>query len=138
MLGKKKFFRLLKESGEQIKKGKGEEIIKELLPGEIFSYIGFYDIANPDGDYNIFPFLEIIKNLKLSKKPYFRHFKSINKPTLVIYGERDEYAWGNVPKIVNILKEQKPKFEYRIIKEADHGFSKKQKKLASIISNWLV
>ena len=138
MLGRKKFFKLLKEAKEKIKKGKGEEIITELLPkGEIFSYIGFYDIANPNGAYNIFPFLETMKNLKLSKKPLFRHFKSINKPTLVIYGEKDEYAGGNVPKFVNILKEQKPELEYRIIKGADHSFSNKQKELSNIMAHWL-
>lgn len=136
-LGRKRFFELLKESKKKIKKGKGEKIITELLPREIFSYIGFNDIANPDGDYNIFSFLEAMKDLKLSKKRLFRHYKSINKPTLVIYGEKDEYAWGSVPKIVSILKKQKPEFEYRIIKGADHGFSKKQKELSKIMSAWL-
>lgn len=138
ILGKKRFFKLLKKSKEKIKKGKGEKLITEPLPEEeIFSYMGFYDIANPDGDYNVFPFLETIKNLKLSKKSLFRYFRSINKPTLVIYGEKDKYAWGNVPKIVDILKKQKPEFEYKIIKGADHGFSKSQKELSRIISNWL-
>ncbi len=137
MLGKKRFFKLLKESKEKIKKGKGEEIIKELLPDMIFSYIGFYDTANPDGDYNTFPFIESMKNLKLSKKPLFRHFKSINKPTLVVYGEEDEYAWGDVHRVVDILKKQKPEFDYKIIKGADHGFGQHQKELSRVISKWL-
>jgi len=137
ILGEKKFFKLLKESKEKINKKRGEEIIKELLPDNIFSYIGFYDIANPDGDYNCFPFLEVIKSIKLSKKQLFRHFKSINKPTLVVYGGEDKYAWGNVPRIVEILKEQKPEFGYKIIKKADHGFSEHQRELSRIISNWL-
>jgi len=136
-LGKKKFFKLLKESKDKIRKRKGENLICELLPEEIFSYMGFYDIANPDGDYNVFPFLEVIKKIKLSKKRLFRHFKLINKSTLVIYGEKDEYAWGNVPKIVNILKEQKPNFVYKIIKDADHGCSQHQKELSVMISEWL-
>jgi len=136
-LGRDKFFKLLKEAKNKIKKGDGEEIITELLPNEIFSYIGFYDIANPDGDYNIFPFLEAIKNIKLSKRPLFLYFKSINKPTLVIYGEKDEYAYGKVPKIVGILKKQKPEFEYKIISGANHSFSEHQNELATEISNWL-
>ncbi|GAI26188.1 unnamed protein product, partial [marine sediment metagenome] len=81
--------------------------------------------------------MEAMKKLRLSKKTLFRHFKSINKPTLVIYGEKDEYTWGDVFKIVNILKEQKPEFEYRIIKGADHSFGKNQKELSKTISNWL-
>ncbi|KPJ55748.1 hypothetical protein AMJ49_06450 [Parcubacteria bacterium DG_74_2] len=135
--GKKKFYKLLKESKKRIKNGRGEEIIKELLPDTIFSYIGFYDIANPDGDYNVFPFLEQMRNLNLSEKRLFRHYKSINKPAMVIYGEKDEYAWGNVPKIVDILRGQKPEFKYRIIKGADHSFSNRQKELSKAISAWL-
>lgn len=137
LLGKERFFRLLNASRKKIKERKGEEIIAELLPENIFSYIGFYDIANPDGDYNVFPFLEVIKNLKLSKKPLFRHFKSINKPTLVIYGEKDEYIWGKAERIIRILKEQKPSFDYRIIKGADHRFSKDLKELSGTIADWL-
>ena len=136
-LGKNRFFKLLKESKEKIKKRKGEELICELSPDEIFSYIGFNDIANPDGDYNCFPFLEVLKKLKLSKEKLFRHFKSIDKPTLVIYGEKDEYAWGDVPKVVNILKNLKPEFKYEIIKDADHGCSEHQKELVKVITDWL-
>ncbi len=136
-LGKKRFNKLLKEAKDKISKKKGEELICELLPEEIFSYIGFYDIANPDGDYNVFPFLEVMRRVKLSKKKLFRYFKSVNKPTLVIYGEKDEYAWGNVPRVVKILKEQKPEFEYVIIKDADHGCSQHQKELAKVIADWL-
>ena len=106
-LGKKKFYKPLQEAKRKIKSRKVGEIIRKLLPDEIFSYTGFYDIANPDGDYNVFPFLEAIKKLKLSRKPLFRHFKSITKPTLVVYGNKDKYALGNVPKIGNILKKQK-------------------------------
>ena len=57
-LGDKRFWKLLKESKEKIRAGKGEEIIESLINTEVFSYKGFYDIANPDGDYNVFPFSE--------------------------------------------------------------------------------
>lgn len=137
MLGKKRFYELLKESRGKIKSGKGKEIISELAPEEFFSYTGFLDIADPDGDYNVFPFLEKMKNLKLSKKKIFRYFLSIDKPTLVIYGENDEYAWGDAPKMAGILKELKPEFDYEVIKGADHSFTKHQKELSKIISNWL-
>src|SRR4030042_6408638 len=101
LLGKEKFFKLLKKAGEKIKKGQGEELIKDLPQDEIFSYIGFYDIANPDGDYNVFPFLEKFKGIKLSQKPLFRHFRSLNKPTFVVYGEKDEWSWKMVPKFLS-------------------------------------
>src|SRR3989344_1837444 len=102
-LGKGKFYRLLKEAKEKIRKHKAEDVIHELLPDEIFSYQGFYDIANPDGDYNVFPFLEVLKKVELSKKPLFRHFKSITKPSLVVYGEKDKWAW-DIPRMIEIMK----------------------------------
>lgn len=136
MTGKNKFWKLLAEAKKKIKSKRGEEIIKEILP-ELFSYIGFFDIANPDGDYNVFPFYEVLRKVKLSTKPLFRHFKSIRKPTLVIYGDKDEYAWGDVSKIVEILKSYQPKLVYRIIKGADHGFKNHENQLAGMIANWL-
>jgi pimeloyl-ACP methyl ester carboxylesterase len=137
MLGSKKFFKLLNEAKNKIKKGQGEELIKDLLSTEIFSYQGFYDIANPDGDYNTFPFSEAFGMAKISKKPLFRYFKSINKPSIVIYGEKDEYSWGNIKRVISTLKKYQPDFEYKIINGTDHGFTGKQKELANIIADWL-
>lgn len=138
MLGKQKFFRLLKEAKKKIQEGNGGAFITELLPDEFFSYQAFYDMCNPDGDYNCFPFYEVINKVKLSTKPLFRYFKSIKKPSLVVYGEQDEYAWGDVPRVVSLLKEQQPMFTYEIIKNADHGFHGYEKTLAETISQWLV
>lgn len=137
MLGKEKFWKLLAKAKKKIKAKQGEGIINEMLSDNFFSYIGFFDIANPDGDYNIFPFYEVLRKVKLSTKPLFRHFKSIKRPTLVIYGDQDEYAWGNVPKIVKILKNYRPELDYRIIKGADHGFKNHEEELAEMVANWL-
>lgn len=137
VLGKQKFYKLLKTSKEMIKNGKGDELVKELLPDEMFSYKGFYDIANPDGDYNCFPFSEAFGKAKLSTRPLFRYFKTIKIPSLVVYGENDEYAWGNVPKIVDILKSHQSIFNYKIIKDTDHGFTGKKQELSKIISDWM-
>ena len=137
MLGKSRFWKLLKTARRKIKAKRGEEIIKEIIPNDFFSYTAFFDIANPDGDYNTFPFYEVLRKIKLSKKSPFRHFKSIKKPSLVIYGDKDEYAWGNVPKIVEILKKYQPSFDYRIIKGADHGFNGHEAALARVVAKWL-
>ena len=74
---------------------------------------------------------------KISKKPLFRYFKSIDKPSIVIYGEKDEYVWGNIKGVISTLKKYQPNFEYKVIKGADHGFTGKQKELANIIAGWL-
>ncbi len=137
ILGKKKFFKLFNEAKTKIKKGQGEELIENLLSTVIFSYQGFYDIANPDGDYNTFPFSETFGMAKISKKPLFRYFKSINKPSIVIYGEKDEYVWGNIKGVISTLKKYQPDFKYKVINGADHGFTGKQKELANMITDWL-
>ncbi|MBI2641588.1 hypothetical protein HYW87_03280, partial [Candidatus Roizmanbacteria bacterium] len=83
---------------------------------------------------------ERMNNLKLSRKPLFQECKTINKPTLVVYGENDEYCYGDVAKCVNILKKECPNkkiFTFKIIKGADHGFDGKEKALVHLIVNWL-
>lgn len=138
MLGKRKFFAMIIRAEEKIKAGKGTEIMPELLAHDlIYSYISFYDTANPDGDYNTFPYHEVLKGIKLSTKEYFRHFKSIRKPTLVVYGEVDEFSGVDVRKSVNILKDYKPDFSYKIVKGADHSFKKHGAKMAKIVADWL-
>ncbi|MEK9181190.1 MAG: alpha/beta hydrolase [Patescibacteria group bacterium] len=139
-LGRRKFEELLKIARKKISVGKGKELIPHHRLNAIYSYQAFYDTANPDGDYNIFPFNEALKKLKLSKKKLFRHFSSITKPTLAIYGEKDEYCSGPVRKVVEILKKQvsaPDKFRFAIFKKADHGLSGKERALARLVADWL-
>lgn len=117
---------------------------EELMPAEIsptpMSWRSFYDMVNPDGDYNIFPFLEVMRKIRLSKKPLFRHMRGVSKPSLVIYGDRDEYCFGNVSRCVSILAESigpKPNLEFVIMKDADHGFGGREEDLAALIVRWL-
>ena len=137
MFGRAKFMKLLKRSREMIKKGKGEEIIKEILPDGIFSYQGFWDIANPDGDYNVFSYTEALDKVKLSKKKLFRHFSAIKKPTLVIYGDKDEYVPWGIKRIYEVLKKYQPGFDFEVVKGADHRYSGKRQEQSKIIVNWL-
>ena len=134
--GKRKFFKLLSLARRKVRQGYGDYIMPEALP-EIFSYAGFYDIANPDGDYNTFPFYEAMRNVKFSTKPLFRYFKSIKKPSLVVYGSEDEYAWGDVSRVVSTLKKYQPTLTYKIIKGSGHSFRGHSKELADIVTNFL-
>ncbi|MBI3620362.1 hypothetical protein HY214_04450 [Candidatus Roizmanbacteria bacterium] len=138
LFGKEKFNTLLRKAEEKVEKGLGEELIGELMPADFFSYRAFYDTADPNGDYNVFPFYEVINKVKLSRKPLFRYFKAIKKPTLVVYGALDEYAWGDVPRAVAILKRYQPGFEYAIVPGADHGFTGKDTKLARTVSSYII
>lgn len=137
MLGEKKFIQLLRRSKQKIKVGDGDEIITDLLPSYYFSYKSFYDIANPEGSYNIFPYLDYFKKLKLTKKEKFNEFSQIKKSTLVVYGDDDEYAWEKVDEIIKLLHDIQPGFDYSIIRSADHGFTNQLNNLAKVVANWI-
>lgn len=141
-LGTDKFMQILKVSKEKIAEGKGTELIStDLYSVMPMSYQSMYDTLNPDGDYNIFPYNEVMNNLHLSSKELFREFKTINKPTLVVYGAEDEFCYGKVPECVEILKENTTHsdlFEYNIIEDADHGFHGKEQELFNLITSFLI
>lgn len=135
-----KYKKYLKQAEKQITKGNGRKMIPKYIVDSLFSWQSFYDTCNPDGDYNTFPFNEYINGLKLSTKSIFRELKSIDKPTLIIYGENDEYCYGDINRIINILKTQvsnKDLFEFKVINNADHGFDGHEEELARLVAQWL-
>ena len=142
-LGKDKFFSLLTKSKQGIDEQKGDEL--QLIDFNGYSvpytYKALYDILNPDGDYNTFPFNEAINSLNLSKHTLFKEFSRIKKSSLVMYGSLDEFCYGDVTRCVNILKEYtkgKSNFEFRILQGADHGFNGYEKMLAAQMKNFLL
>lgn len=138
--GAKKLMKYLEQAKRQIEKDNGKKLVPKYMADCLLSYQAYYDTCNPNGDYNIFPFNEYINNLKLSKKPLFREYKSINKPTLVVYGENDEYCHGDARSVIDILKKEAPipkRFEFKIIEGADHGFDGYEDQLAELIASWL-
>lgn len=138
---RKKFFQTIELCRREIKKGRGRYLVpSRLIQEPPISYLSLLDTIDPDGEYNIFPFNEAMNKLNLSDKRLFKEFKSIGKPTLVIYGQNDEYCYGNVDGCVNILKQEcvnSKLFTFKIIPAADHGFSGKEKELADTVANWL-
>ncbi|HEX6641187.1 MAG TPA: hypothetical protein VF215_08735, partial [Thermoanaerobaculia bacterium] len=96
--------------------------------------------ANPDGDYNVFPFLEAMRGLRLSRKPRFRYLRAIRKPALFLYGENDEYCRDGASRVVATLADAlgpKPNDELAIMADADHGFGGKERELAEVIVGWM-
>lgn len=138
--GREKFYRLLNKSKRMVQNGQGENLVPYEEINYFMSYQSLYDTINPDGDYNAFPFNERMNNLKLSERPLFEKYKTISKSTLVLYGENDEYCYGDVPKCVEILKKEcayRDLFTFKIIKGADHGFNGYEDELGRIIASWL-
>lgn len=139
MLGQGVFYTALEKAQQEIESGNGEELVPKEFEVFMLSWQSLYDTINPEGDYNIFPYNDYFNTLHLSKKELFREFKRIKKPTLVMYGENDEYCYGKVPEIVTHLDNihQMKVYKSVIIPNADHGLTGKLDEGATIIANWL-
>lgn len=141
-LGKQKFKTLLARCRLYIKNKKGDSLVPPVLVnGDLISYQSLFDMINPEGDYNIFPFLDAMQSLHLSKKSLFREYNHITLPTLVIYGEQDEYMFGVTKQCVELLrkhKNEKSQTEFEIIPDANHQFSAHKEVLVKQILAWLV
>ena len=137
----RRFAAALEKARAMIRARRGDELIPpSLSPAQPLTWRSYYDMANPDGDYNVFPFLEVMRGIRLSRRPRFRHLRSIRKPALVLYGENDEYCYNDVSRCVAILADAigpKPNIELAIMKDADHGFAGKERELAQVIVEWL-
>ena len=140
-LGARRFANALARARVMIRKRRGNELVPASISQLPMSWRAFYDMANPDGDYNVFPFMEVIRGIRLSRRPRFRHVRGIRKPALVLYGDRDEYAYGgDVSRCVEVLADAigaKPNFELGIMKDADHGFSGREEELGQMIADWI-
>jgi pimeloyl-ACP methyl ester carboxylesterase len=104
------------------------------------SWRAFYDTANPDGDYNVFPYLEAMRGLRLSRRPRFRYLRAIRKPALFLYGDQDQYCIDTPSRALAVLAQAvgpKPNIELAILADADHGFAGKEKELAEVILGWM-
>ena len=117
------------------RKRNSEDFVPRSLSSLPMSWRAFYDMANPDGDYNVFPFLEAMRGVRLSRKPRFRHVRRLRKPALILYGDRDEYCYGDVPGCVaELAKVVGENVEIAVIEDCDHGFSGKEAELAELIA----
>lgn len=117
-----------------------DELVPSSLSDVPMSWRSFYDMVNPDGDYNIFPFLEVMRRKKMSKRTPFRYLRAVSKPSLVIYGEKDEYFMESATRYMAVLADvigRKPNFEIVLVKDADHGFGGREEDLSGLIIRWL-
>lgn len=139
-LGERQFAAALIAARQIIRAKRGTEFVPRAISQMPLSWQSFYDVANPDGDYNVFPFLEVMRNVKLSRKPRFRHLRGIRKPALFLYGDNDEYCYNDVPQCVSILANalgDKNNVELAIMQDADHGFGGREEDLANVILRWM-
>ncbi|HVR39881.1 MAG TPA: alpha/beta fold hydrolase, partial [Thermoanaerobaculia bacterium] len=139
-LGARRFHAALAKARAMIKEKRGDEYVPRELSPVLLTWRSFYDTANPDGDYNVFPFLEAMRGVRLSRRGRFRYVKAIRKPTLLLYGENDEYCYDDVRGCVAVLADAigaRTNFELGIVEGADHGFKGCEGELVSIVDAWM-
>ncbi|HEX3580103.1 MAG TPA: alpha/beta hydrolase [Thermoanaerobaculia bacterium] len=136
-VGPRKFNALLTKAKAMIKSRRGDEITPPIPGQTLLSWRALHDVANPDGDYNVFPFFESMTGTKLSRRP-FRYVRGIRKPWLYIYGDREEYCFDDVRRCVSILAQHvSDRAEIVVMHDADHGFSGREEELGEVIANWM-
>jgi pimeloyl-ACP methyl ester carboxylesterase len=136
-LGARKFNALLTKAKSMIKARCGGELAPPIPGQTMLSWRALLDVANPDGDYNVFPFFESMTGTRLSRR-LFRYVRAIRKPSLYIYGDHDQYCFGNVPRCVSILGQHvSDRAEIVVMHDADHGFSGREEELGGLIANWI-
>lgn len=141
-LGPKRFWQALKYAAKMVDKNPLHTMPKYtgMYP---FSAQSAWDILNPDGDYNTFPFYEAL-NERIGSKPLFDEYRKINKKTLVIIGKADEYAYtaGDADGALKLFMEhtsnaQLKHTDFVSVREADHSFHDREPEFAQKIRDWL-
>jgi pimeloyl-ACP methyl ester carboxylesterase len=108
-----------------------------------FSAQSAWDILNPDGGYNTFPFYECTTE-RLGKKQLFDEYRQIDRPTLVIFGENDEYATtaGGALKALDLFMKHTSnarlkQTDFNAVPGADHSFNGAEEAFAGQVADWL-
>ena len=138
--GPVKFKKILQQAGSLARRREGNCLAPFEVAGQMMSWRSIYDMMNPDGDYNVFPFLEVMRGVRLGRKLPFGTLKTLRKPTLMVYGDRDEYCYGDVHGCVSSMAATlagNPNIELAIMNDADHGFSGRESELVELIVNWI-
>ena len=138
--GVRRFRSVLERCRRELAAGRKWHLAPEALTPFPISWMSLYDTINPNGDYNIFPFLEVMRELGLTRKSLFREFRAIAKPALVAYGEHDEFCFGDVEGCMSILKQQAKRrrnVTFATVEDSDHGFHGKEREVAELILDWM-
>lgn len=142
-LGDTKFTATLAEAKDLKKSGKGLEVMSEASGMAPFSAQSTYDIMNPNGDYNCFPYYEATSK-RLGSKTLFEAYRKIRIPTLTVYGENDEYVHtaGSVSEALILLEDNTHESivddcGFMTIEGTDHGFHDAEDNFAQSVAAWL-
>jgi pimeloyl-ACP methyl ester carboxylesterase len=142
-LGVKKFWHALDYAKQTIDSDMPFKLMPRYSGMYPFSAQSAWDILNPNGDYNTFPYFEF-KTERLGTKSLFKEYKQIDRPTLVIFGEEDEYTYtaGTTADALGIFIKQSTNSmlkttDFQLVPGADHGFHGFEKEFAESVTLWL-
>ena len=142
-LGQASFSEALSTAKALTKAGKGLAVMPEASGLYPFSAQSAFDILNPNGDHNTFPFYEATTK-RLGTKSLFEAYRKIRTPTLTVFGENDEYAYtaGSVSDALIMLEDNThasivDDCGFLTIADTDHGFHGAEDKFAASVAAWL-
>lgn len=140
-LGPRRFASALERAREMVAKGCGDRIAPKSIGPLTISWAALLDTIDPDGDYNVFPFLEVLRGIELSgEKRLFAEYRHLKRPTLALFGEWDEFCFGDVQGCVRVLETFAPRgvaVETGIVKETGHSFHGKEEELGGRVARFL-
>jgi pimeloyl-ACP methyl ester carboxylesterase len=141
-LGHKKFNIALTYAQSAVKIGQPLKVMPIYSGMHPFSAQSAFDILNPDGSYNSFPYYEAVHG-KLGQKTLFKEFRGIVKPTLVIAGSLDEAtaSAGGATQALEFIKvhtnKKADKSDFQLVPEADHSFHDYEAEFGERVATWL-
>ncbi|HXR49643.1 MAG TPA: alpha/beta hydrolase [Verrucomicrobiae bacterium] len=143
-LGPKRFWQAVQYAARAVSEGDPLKTMPKYTGMYPFSAQSAWDILNPDGDYNTFPYYEFTTE-RLGQKQLFEEYQKINRPTLVIIGEHDEYMTtaGSAAGALEILLKHTPNammkhHDFTLLPGADHSFHDSEQAFAEQVAGWLV
>jgi len=142
-LGEKRYWKASQHAAKLVSTGKPLDIMPKYTGMHPFSAQSSWDILNPNGDYNTFPFYEET-NQRLGDKPLFNEYANIKTPTLVIIGQEDEYtAQNGTQEAIDIFLKHTPsqmikKNGFQLVPGAGHSFTNYEEGFADRITDWLI
>ncbi|HET7059842.1 MAG TPA: alpha/beta hydrolase [Candidatus Saccharimonadales bacterium] len=141
-LGEKRYWQALKYAAAKTDQGDPLHTMPKYTGMYPFSAQSAHDILDPDGAYNTCPYYEASRE-RLGKKPLFDEYRKIDKPTLVIFGQDDEFmgelgAEGALKLLMkHTSNAQLKQADFMTVAGADHGFHDHEQEFAEKVRDWL-
>jgi pimeloyl-ACP methyl ester carboxylesterase len=142
-LGQKRFWKALNHAASELGNDNALKVMPKYTGMHPFSVQSAWDLLNPDGAYNVFPFYEV-NTERLGSKELFAEYRDFKIPTLTIIGEEDPFMTtaGGPARALDILMAQTPNAmlkqnDFALVPFADHSFHTAEVAFAEKVGDWL-